>query len=185
LSDLFVYENRRPGSTRGEPLERFEIEGTLIGHGDNRDEERTHWVDVDVFRLSESGKLATHRAGMSLVYHRYGNDTCKLANGRPKGLQALPEDLPEGAVSCDVCKPPWPEDLTGGDEIWFEFPRHSVKVLATAEETVRDLFEIRGKSAVAGASRAIQFGSPALRALAQCRENDPEFATIEDVIRIS
>lgn len=185
MSDQFTYENRKPGSTRSDPLERFEIVGTLIGHGDNREEGRDHWVDVDIFRLADSGNLAVHRAGMSLVYHFKGNTTCKLASGKPKGLQALPQDLPEGAVSCDVCLPPWPEDLREDEEIWFEFPRHSVKVFKTAEEVAEDLFEIRGKRNVAGSSRSVQFGAPALRALAAARDTDPEFAQIEDVIKIS
>jgi len=159
-----VYSNRG-GAT-------FKIYGTLIGHGDSVSDGRDRWVDVDLFR-TDTGDYAVHRAGMSRVYHRVGNATCTLRGGQPKGLLAVRADLPEGAVSCDVCEPPYPEELEDDEAVLFEFPRHSVKSFATPQEAVTDLFSVRGDS-----GRGFSPSRPAMAALAQARKNDEGFSVI-------
>lgn len=168
------YVNRQGGET-------YAISGTLVGHGDSRSYDRDRWVEVDVFR-TETGRYAVHRGGMSLVYHRAGNTTCTLASGRPKGLPAVKSDLPEGAVSCDVCEPPYPEELEEGEQVLYEWPRHSVKTFATPGEVVSDLYSVRTRSG----GRGMTAGKPARDAIAQCMENDPAFraeVTMEVQIR--
>lgn len=163
----FRYANGGDGST-------FTITGTLIGHGDTRDDGKDQWVEVDIIR-TESGQYAIHRAGMSRRYHRAGNDTCKRRGGSPSGSPAVRADLPDDAVSCDVCEPPWAEELKRDERVLFEYPRHSVKVFATPGDVLADLYGIRGQSG----SRGLHASRPARAALVAAKEADPAFADIE------
>jgi hypothetical protein len=158
----------------GDDNAEYTVTGTIVGHGDNVDDGKDRWVVVDIIRTA-SGEYAVHRAGESRVYHRADNTTCKTRRGTPMGSKATRADLPPGAVSCDVCEPPWQEDLEDDDEVLFEFPRHSVKAFATPDDVRSDLYRIRGGQS---GSRGQHASKPSRRALADARGNDPAFEGI-------
>jgi hypothetical protein len=168
----FVYANRDDGAS-------YTVHGRLIGHGDSKDDGRPRWVEVDIIAV-EGGGYALHRVGASRVYHRAGNTTCRQRSGAPSGLPATKDDLPPDAVSCDLCEPPWLEDLDDGEEVLFEFPRHNVKAFENPLDVATDLFTVRGRSG----SKGTQVSRPGWRALVQARENDDAFAQVSTDITI-
>lgn len=152
----------------------FTIHGQLIGHGDTKGDGKDRWVAIDIYRVEPEG-YATHRAGESRLYHRKGNASCvRRRSGTPMGSLATREALPGDAVSCDICQPVYLQDLRPGEEVLFEYARHSVKWFPTAPDLLADLYGMRGYSGSEGqhASR------PARAALAAARENDGEFAKL-------
>lgn len=96
-------------------------------HGDKRD----RWVEFELYQLA-SGSWLVHRAGMSDVYHTAGT-RCVTRTGRKSGSPALVAQLPDDAVPCVRCKPPWPESLRDDEPIRYEFPRHTWDECPTAE----------------------------------------------------
>lgn len=87
-------------------------------------EKRDRWFTMELYALDEGGWLV-HRTGWSVIYHR--RDTlCMTRGGRKRGDPASVNDLPDDAVPCTFCQPPYPRYLP--DEpgtIRYEFPRHS------------------------------------------------------------
>ena len=116
-------------------------EGALIREVTTRYPGSRRWVNIALYRLDPGGYLV-HRTGMSLVYHQ-ADGGCTRTTGRPSGDPATHQQLPDDAMSCDICEPPWPEDLEDSEQVRFEFPQHSVDQFETAAQATEKLTTAR------------------------------------------
>lgn len=152
-----------------------QFEGTRIAGESARsaDPERpsVRWAELEVYKL-DSGDYLIHRIGMSRVYHQPDTE-CSTASGQPSGDPATRADIPDDAVSCDRCLPPWPEDLKPGEKIRFEFPRHTIDRCEDPAGVIERLTNMRNRKS---GTRTSVISVPVQALLVQCMANDPEFA---------
>jgi hypothetical protein len=172
-----------------------EITGWRIGHvstkygapsqGYQRPKQR--WGENTVFK-TPSGMYVLVRQAFSLVYHTEPT-ICRTANKLPRGevvrvtrmaeeLRLLGLELSD-AVSCDVCKPPWPEDLDVAPEVQaemtvrYETPRRSIdRCPEGPPQVVRRVTVSRKFSGVT----STDLPEPARVLIGQCAANDPDWA---------
>lgn len=148
-----------------------DIAGAVIGRGTSRSDSRDRWAEVEVWKL-EGGSYLAHRTGRSLVYHR-ADTSCTTRDRRPRGDYASVDDLPDDAMPCPECSPPFPEDLPDGQYACrFEFPRHSFDVCEDAAAVVHKLTLNRRRDG----TTTFEYSQPVTDALAECARNDPAFA---------
>jgi hypothetical protein len=112
---------------------------------DEQDRKRDRWVTFELYHLDTGGWLA-HRTGYSSVYHRL-DTRCTTRIGRQSGDPATISQLPDDAVPCLVCKPPYPDRLPETDEpvVRFEFPRHTWDECPTPALVKEKLTTIRSR----------------------------------------
>jgi hypothetical protein len=155
-----------PGRTRN-----TEIDGELLCPGVTTKNRRSrHWVEIEIYRLASGGYLI-HRAGMSYVYHR-ADTSCTVKSGAAKGEPATVDDLPDEAVPCGACRPPYPEDLADDEQVRFEFPRHTFDKCETAAQVIEKLTTIYKPDG----SVEIRTPAPVRELLEYAAAADPEFA---------
>lgn len=150
-----------------------EFEGTLTAEVSTRvrdGKSSSRWVEIRLYRMDDGWLL--HRIGKSLVYHSEDSE-CKTATRRPSGDVATRADLPRNAVSCDRCRPPWPEDLEDGEKIRYEFARHTIDRCDDPAQVVRRLTSMRQRRS---GMRSTMVSEPVAELLAQAAGNDPDFA---------
>lgn len=111
----------------------------LDEHGNKRE----RWVEFELYEL-DNGSWLAHRAGMSDVYHR-ADTRCSTRTGRQSGDPATVADLPDDAVPCQRCKPPYPQSLRDDESVRFEFPRHTWDECPTAVIVQEKLTTIRNR----------------------------------------
>jgi hypothetical protein len=130
---------------------------------------RPKWGENAIYRLA-SGKYLLHRAGYSVIYHT-SPTSCRTTTGSPSGDKATVADLPDDAVPCEQCAPPYPDELADDEEIRYEYPRHSFDECETPAQVSARLTSMRRHSGV----RSRTLSEPARELLEQAMENDPEF----------
>lgn len=151
-----------------------EIDGELAcppvtTYGSSKD----RWVEFEVYR-ERSGSWLVHRIGMSNIYHRIGT-LCTTRTGRPSGDLASLDQLPDDAMPCPRCEPPWPEDLPDGPgTVRFEFPRHTWDECPTPQLVREKLTTIRSRDG----TETVRLSDPVADLLSRLAARYPEF---EDV----
>jgi hypothetical protein len=154
---------------RGKLKPPVEFTGELIAETRSASSDR-RWVELKLYAL-EGGGYLVHRAGMSNVYHRAGT-TCTTASGLQQGTPGTVEDLPDDALPCERCEPPWPEDLGDNEQIRYETTRHTIDRVDTPAEVVEKLTVYRNRRT---GRREMRFSEPVQDLLAKAVANDPGF----------
>lgn len=155
-----------------------EFDGTLIAETVNSG--RPRWLEIRLYRLDSGSGYVLHRLGQSKLYHRMGNTSCTTAGGNPSGEPVPASGLPDDPVSCDVCQPPWPEELSPDETVRWEVPRHTIDRCQTPVQVVDKLTSFTRRSRV----RSSAMSEPVTDLLAQASRNDPGFADARPVERI-
>jgi hypothetical protein len=120
-----------------------EWDGELAAHDSTRLGGKPRWAEISVWKLDGGGWLV-HRQGRSLIYHREGT-TCRTAIGRKPGAVAIVHDLPDDADPCDVCNPPYPEELGEDEKVRYEFPNHTFEEAGDVAGVLRALTTYRDR----------------------------------------
>lgn len=156
-----------------------EIEGVLAcppvstGQYNEDGEPRAQWFTMELYALSNGGWLV-HRTGWSVVYHKI-DTTCVTRVGRKRGDPAGVDDLPDDAMPCRACRPPYPEDIPDGPgTIRFEFPRHSWDACPSPEIVYVRLTTVRSRDG--GVSEYVS--APVDELLRNAAAIYPEFAPL-------
>ena len=161
----------------------WEINGYRIADVSTEDEpnrsggRRARWSHDIIWRL-ESGKYALYRSSQSHVYHS-DPTTCLTRAGAMSGERVRADDLPDGAIACWVCEPPYPDELRPRDWVRYEWPRQS---LAVCEEPHQVIDQLTTSTRYSGAQVS---GVPdnTLKLIGQARDNDSYFATADQPVR--
>jgi hypothetical protein len=149
------------------------IYGRRIGFGTSRNEEDpVKWAEIEIYAC-EDGTFTVHRAGYSNVYHT-ADTRCLTREGRQRGRPARLDDLPDDAVPCTVCAPPYPDELGDDDEIRYEVPRHTFAQCENQVNCLDKLTVIRHRDG----SRTVQVSRPVRDALREAAQHDPGFRRI-------
>ena len=177
---------------RDRTLGLIEVTGQVIGCIDTRQgapeqnlsRRRPRWGRNQVFLLADHTYVLVTEA-FSTLYHTEPT-TCRIGNGLPSGdrttVAAMNRELaaigldPDQAVSCDVCRPSWPEDLDQADVIRYEFPRRQVVQAESGRQVTQALVTSRKYSGV----RATKVPEPTRALLAQCQDSDPDFYSSDE-----
>lgn len=140
----------------------------------NRDgSKRDQWVVFELYEL-DNGNWLAHRAGMSVVYHA-ASTSCRTRTGVQSGEPAGVDDLPDEAVPCERCRPPYPADLPPGPgTVRFEVPRHTWDEAPTAAQIRTALTTIRGRDG----SITEKMSAPVDKLLHNAAERHEEFARL-------
>jgi hypothetical protein len=156
-----------------------DFSGERIAHSDTPNTKR--WIEFDVYRLDDEAGYAVVRGGMSLVYHT-ARTSCTTAGGGRAGVPVTAARMFEVVkqiageaepVSCDKCRPTWPEDLGGEDQIRFEMPRMTVDMHPTADKAIKRLTTVRDRdTGVEGTF----VSKPVEQLLEEAARNDAGFA---------
>jgi hypothetical protein len=134
---------------------------------------RERWVEFELYALA-SGEWLIHRIGMSNVYHR-PDTRCSTRGGWQSGDPAGIDQLPDDALPCVVCKPPYPQDLEDKPGVVrFEFPRHTWDKCLTPEQVKEKLTTARSASG----SEASFMSAPVNELLRSAAINYPEFGPL-------
>jgi hypothetical protein len=134
---------------------------------------KDRWVVFELYHLN-SGAWLSHRIGLSNIYHAI--DTwCTTRGGKQSGDPASVTDLPDDAMPCPLCKPPWPQDLPEGAEVVrFESPRHTWDECPTPELLVSKLITIRSRDG----SVSTFMSDPVSELLRSAARTYPEFTPL-------
>lgn len=132
-------------------------------------DDKDRWAEFRMYRR-EGGGYTVHRAGMSLVYHQL-DGPCRTKDGSPSGHVKKAGELPDNAVSCDACRPPYPEELRPDEEVRFEEPRHTINHCADAKEAV-DALTWDPKN------HRRSWTAPVSDLIMACARVEPEFAAV-------
>lgn len=131
------------------------------------------WNTLAVYDLTGSGRWLVHRVGWSDVYHR-ADTSCTTYRGDQSGHPATVEDLPDTAVPCEKCQPPYPQDLADGEPIRYEFARHGFVVADNANGVVGELIERNVRDA--GTRRqSTKLSAPAEELIRECVSHSERF----------
>jgi hypothetical protein len=145
---------------------------------------RNRW-GVNTVWKTQSGMYVLVRSAYSLIYHR--KDTfCRTINRLPNGDEATVAKMAEAlgelghtladAVSCDHCKPAWPEDLQAAQLIRYEFPRVSLDRCPDGPwQVISRLTRSRKSQGTVGT----EVSQPIADLLDMCEANDPEWSTAQ------
>lgn len=149
--------------------------------------ERQRWVEIAVYKLDDGPGYVLHRIGKSVVYHR-ADTHCTTSDGRQRGDEATVSDLPDNADPCELCQPPYPEELGDNDKIRFEFDRNTVNKCATAARVIDKLTVYRSPAAgrpgdedTGRAAKTSTVSAPVRELLEKLASKDPAFATRPDI----
>lgn len=177
---------------RDRTLGPIEVTGYVIGRIDTRQgapeqhlsRRRPRWGVNTVFLLRDHTYVLVTEA-FSTLYHT-SPTTCRIGNGLPSGdqttVEAMARELEsigltmDDAVSCDVCKPDWPEDLAPTDLVRYEFPRRQVVQAENGRQITSALVTSRKYSG----TRSTRVPEPTRALLALCQANDPEFYSADE-----
>lgn len=154
----------------------WEFEGTLV-HREVTRSQPDRWVEISLYELDGDDGWVTVRAGMSNIYHRPGT-SCRTASGLTPGLPAGIEDLPDDAMPCPLCEPPFPQDLADDERVRYEFPRLTVDAARTPQDVVQNLTVWRSRKT---GERKVQVSQPVAALLAAAAEKDTRFADLAPV----
>lgn len=148
-----------------------EIDGELAcppvtTYGSSKD----RWFEAELYALADRSWLI-HRIAFSNVYHR--TDTkCTRRTGKQSGDPASVDQLPDEAMPCPQCQPPFPEDLPEGEgTVRFEFPRHTWNECPTPELVYDTLTTIRSRDGTV----THRLSDPVADLLTRAGEAYPEF----------
>lgn len=134
---------------------------------------KDRWVEFEVYAQRDGGWLI-HRIGRSNIYHR-ADTSCTTRTGRQSGDLASIDQLPDDAMPCPRCEPPFPQDLPEGPgTVRYEFPRHTWDACPTPELVREKLTTIRSRDG----SVTVHMSDPVADLLRQLARRYPEF---EDV----
>lgn len=166
-------------------FQRYTLDGYLIAS------ERTHfplrWVEFYVYGLDDNSGYVLYRLGKSWVYHTAGT-RCMTVEGEQRGDVATITDLPDNAIPCPVCKPPYPQDLGDDEQVRYEFDRPTINRCDTAARVVEKLTEYRergGEDDGRGA-KITRVSEPVGKLLAKLVAKDPNFVlTKKPEVRIT
>ena len=149
-----------------------EFTGELVARHSSNKGSDPRWVDFEVWEL-EGGGFLLHRSGMSNIYHRMqAGPECMTARGAPKGSTTKVDSLPDEALRCPVCQPPYPDDLGDDERIRYEFPRHTFDRCATPQDVIRRLAERKPRG---GPARS-ELSAPAAELIRKAAQRDERFA---------
>lgn len=130
---------------------------------------KERWFTLELYAL-DTGEWLIHRTGMSNVYHT-ADTKCRTRGGWQSGDPAGVDNLPDDAVPCQVCRPPYPQDLPEGKEtVRFEFPRHTWDKCQTPEQVREKLTTARSASG----SEAVFLSAPVNELLRGAARSYPE-----------
>lgn len=151
---------------------------------DDRGRWPLRWNDQALFELAESGRWCLYRVGMSRVYHADPTGcTVRRPANQMSGEPATVDDLPDDAVPCPRCRPPYPAQLAdaadAGDMIpvRFEVPRPSLFTVDTPAKVVDRLATSWDRGSVRdGAVRTYNLSRPSLALIKAAAAASPRFA---------
>lgn len=146
-----------------------EFEGELIAEQARREGQR--WPEFRIWKLTGGGYMA-QRVGCSNVYHTAGT-RCSTKQRSQRGSPATVEDLPDDAEPCEICNPPYPEDLRDDEQVRFEFPRSSMRRYRTARQVIKFFTLWRDPDTQETVQRVTK---PVQALLEQAAAADPAFA---------
>lgn len=134
---------------------------------------KDRWVEFEVYLLADRSWLI-HRIGRSNLYHR--KDTlCTTRTGRPSGDPATVDQLPDDAMPCPRCSPPYPDELPeGAGVVRYEFPRHTWDECPTPELVRDKLTTIRSRDG----SVTVHMSDPVADLLRRLADRYPEFEEV-------
>lgn len=155
----------------------WEFEGELV-HREVTRSQPDRWVEIALYELDGDEGWVTVRSGMSNIYHRDGT-SCRTASGLMPGLPATVGDLPDDAMPCPACEPPFPQDLEDHERIRYEFPRITVDAARTPQDVVTSLTVYRSRKT---GERRVQVSQPVAALLAAAAEKDPRFADLTPAV---
>jgi hypothetical protein len=157
--------------------EKLAFTSSRDGEGDER------WVEIAVYHL-DNGRWLIHRKQVSRVYHRLGNTTCVRRNHKPMGTLTPAGEMPDEPrpSSCDVCEPPWLDELDSDDQVYYEWPRDSLRTESTPAEVVRNLKTARNRDG--GAGFHVVQSAPADDIIRQLAKFDPLFQECADALTV-
>jgi hypothetical protein len=131
---------------------------------------KDRWVEFEVYAMADRSWLV-HRIGRSNIYHRAGT-LCTTRTGRPSGDPASVEQLPDDAMPCPRCSPPYPDELPEGPgAVRYEFPRHTWDECPTPELVKSKLTTIRSRDG----SVTVHRSDPVADLLRRLADRYPEF----------
>lgn len=105
------------------------------------------WIEFELYRLDDGGGYAVVRGGMSRQYHGADSE-CSNRNGMPSGTEMKVSEMARimreygitaEPSSCDVCKPPWPEDLDPDEKVRYEAPRVTLDIFKSPAAVIMGL----------------------------------------------
>lgn len=152
-----------------------EIHGTRIGFGTSKTDEKEAWAEIEIYRLHDGGYIA-HRAGYSDIYHRL-DTRCVTRSGEQRGEPVQARQLPETALPCERCKPPWPESMPPVAQVRWELPRHIFDSCNDPAQVVERLTVIRNNR---DHTKSVRYSRPVRDALSMAAGSDPAFAQMSD-----
>jgi hypothetical protein len=97
---------------------------SLTGEKSTRGEDRPRWVTMEIYKRDDGGYVL-YRVGQSLIYHRTGMSCTK------SGVSVMWEELPDDAMPCQRCNPPFPDALSDDEPVLKEIPWRSVHLCQT------------------------------------------------------
>jgi hypothetical protein len=134
---------------------------------------KDRWVEFELYALAD-GSWLIHRIGKSNIYHR-ADTLCTTRTGRQSGEPAGVDDLPDEAMPCPRCHPPFPEDLPeGAGTVRYEYPRHTWDECPTPELVREKLTTIRSRDG----SVTTYLSDPVADLLRQAAARYPEFTDV-------
>jgi hypothetical protein len=165
-----------------------QVTGWVIGHVNTRDfptgldrGPRVRWSDNWAWR-TQSGLLVLARESWSLVFHTQPT-SCTTTSGTDYGerctvaemtreLERMGRQLSQ-AVSCNYCRPDYPESLRADEIVRFEFVRRTIdRCPEGPPQVARRLARRKMRSGVV-TTETTEAGRQLLE---QCRTSDPAFA---------
>lgn len=152
-----------------------EFDGTRIA-GPVTSGNQPRWLSMTIYKAASGGYIL-HRVGMSVVYHE-AETSCQTILGQKSGSPATIVDLPDEALPCERCSPPYPADLGDTEQVRFEFPRHTIDKCADARGVVEKLTTINPR----GGQKTIRISEPVGSLLAEAAAADPEFAAAPKLV---
>jgi hypothetical protein len=131
---------------------------------------KDRWVEFEVYALAD-GSWLIHRTGRSNIYHR-ADTPCATRTARPSGEPASVEQLPDDAMPCPRCRPPYPDELPEGPGVVrYEFPRHTWDECPTPALVAEKLTTIRSRDG----SVTVHMSDPVADLLRRLSAVYPEF----------
>lgn len=177
MAELVRIPDRMTGGWEFEAEWGEEISTRYGEEGQGNREGRPRWGVNAVWKLTDGKGYAVLRASYSLIYHTEPT-TCRNAGnegpgtGPQSGMPAPVDDLPDEAEPCGRCRPPYPEDLPYGATVRYEYPRQTVKVIATPAEVIRQLTQHRKHTG----DQVVSVSDPVQALIFKLRQRDPAFA---------